>query len=379
MATTPDFRPYVDLRFADTDAQSIFDDAIARAQTLLPEWTPREGNIEVVLLEAASVIAEGVVFAVNRLPDTILGGLGALMGVAFYPGARPTATVTFTCSDTAGHTIPSGTLVRYQTIGARPVEVIFQTDSALTVAPGASTGTVAVTATTYTQLANGAAAGTALDIVSPIPYLERAALATVIVGGADSDTATRYLERVVQRLARLTTSYVRPSDIEQRILDTYPQVVRSRVIQRWDGVSLSPGSDLGFTTVAAAGSNGSPLSAGDKAIILADLQEGSPAHLAIRLVDITPLTIPVTASVRKRAGYSDATVLADVTAVLNEYLSFTQWVFGATVEPGEVFARIDTAVSVDLVNSVTLPAVPVTPTPTQLPVLGTVTLTIVAA
>ena len=70
--TAPDITGYVDLRPYDVTDQAIVETAIAATKLNLPGWVPREGNTEVLIMEALALqIAEGIV-AINRLPGAVV-------------------------------------------------------------------------------------------------------------------------------------------------------------------------------------------------------------------------------------------------------------------------------------------------------------------
>lgn len=374
MTAPPDFRDYIDLSFWDLRAQDMIDLMVARATADLPEWVPEPGNTEVVLIERFAEVIEGLGFTANRLPSAWLAGLAALMGNGRFMGTPPRAAVTFTAS-TTGVTVPVGTVLRYMTSGSEPVTLLFTTDADCVLDVGGVQGTVEITGMSNTSQGNGAPVGTLLEVIDPLPYVDVAALTTVVAGGSDPEDADRFILRTVQGLAALQRTYARPEDMAMRVLYAWPMVARSRVIQRWDGDPLTtPGTVTGHGTVILGGSGGSIVAPEHKSAAMVDLQEGSAGHVALHQVDVEPVLVDVVATVVKRSGAADATVRAEVRAVLAAYLDYLTWPWEATIEPNEILARIDTAASVDYVVEVTTPATAITMGPAQLPILGTVTI-----
>src|SRR4051794_9972403 len=75
----------------------------------MPEWTPREGHSEGLLIEAIALEVAEAVVAVNRLPGAALETLLRFAGVDRDYGAAPLAFAQVTCADSLGHEIPAGT------------------------------------------------------------------------------------------------------------------------------------------------------------------------------------------------------------------------------------------------------------------------------
>ena len=55
MATSPDFSEYVDLTIYDTDAEVLLNQIVTYGRTIIPEWTPAAGEIEMMLAEVFAV------------------------------------------------------------------------------------------------------------------------------------------------------------------------------------------------------------------------------------------------------------------------------------------------------------------------------------
>lgn len=160
-AANEDIPGYLDLSLYDADEQELVDRALLDAAIKLPEWQPREGNTEVVLIEALALVVAELVYAINRAPVTALEGLLALYGFPRDPGTPPTASAQFTLADMLGHTIPAGTTVRV-VVASTGEEVDFTTNVDLVIPAASNTGVVAITGEENTVSANGTAAGAAV-------------------------------------------------------------------------------------------------------------------------------------------------------------------------------------------------------------------------
>lgn len=350
--TSPDLTPYTDLVLYDRSPRDIVDRALLDAQVKLPGWTPREGNTEVVLIEAMALQVAELVYAINRAPGAVMEILMQLLGVTRSLGAPATGTVTVTVVDDTGYAIAAGTAFR---LALDTGDVVLESTATVAVPPGSTSAVVDVTATTYGADPNGAPAGTPLDVISSAFYLEAAVLAADLAGGADVEDTGAWLERGVQRLARLTDSLVLPEHFTARALEDV-RVGRANTIDLLDPAAGPAGSDLGHVTVVVADTAGAALSAGVMSDLEQALEESATANLDVHVVAPTVTDVDVTATVVRLTGHDPATVEADVIAALDAYLDPGAWEWGATVRRNELIALLDGVTGVDYVASITTPA-----------------------
>jgi hypothetical protein len=477
VVTSPDLQGYVDLELYDTSPGVLVDRALLDAQTKLPDWQPRDGNTEVVVLEAQAVITSELGYGINRVPSAVLDGLLALYGVERSPGVAATATVTFTLTAPLGYVLPAGTTVRLG-LGGEVEPLDFTTDVDVSLTAG-TTVTAAVTATRPTDDANGTPAGTALVVVSAVPEIDTATLATDVAGGTGPEDDIGYRNRGAQRLRRLVSTLVLPEHFTADALDT-AGVFRVRTLDNFDAagsneqqtVAISggptggtftltfggqttaaiafdataaavasalealssvgvgnvtasggplPGSSVlvtftgrlgaqdlalmtatssltggtspavtvtetraggsgiraGYVSVAVLGQGGVRLSAAAKADIQTRLDPRAQANLAVQVIDPAITAVDVAVTVKALDGYDSATVITNVTALLDDYLSPDTWGWAATVRRNELIALVDRAEGVDYVITLDTPAGDVTLTgAAPLADLGTVTVTV---
>lgn len=349
---SPDASQYIDLTVYDLDQQDVFEKAETELLTNLPDWTPREGNIEVLLLEAmAGQMAEGI-FAINRLPSGIMEALLQLYGIDRDTGSPPIANLTFTMVNTSGSTIPAGTEVEL-TLSGGLEPVIFTTNIDLVIAPGNSSGTVAATGDRFTADANNTPAATAVTLQDSLIYVDTVTL-TITTGGSDPEDDTDYFTRGTTRFSRLTETLVLPRHFQSYALEqTY--VERATVLDNWDGSGGAPGDDPGHVTVAVYG-NGSLVSGGNKTALQTAMDALSLANLTIHVIDPTITTINVTTTVKALPGFVSATVQANVVAALQAYLNPMTWEWSTTVWKNELITVVSTAEGVDYCVSMGTPA-----------------------
>lgn len=374
---SPDITAYVDLRPFDISDQSIVDGAIAALQLNLPGWVPREGNTEVLILESVALeIAEAIV-AVNRLPGAVVQALLLLAGVDRDYGAAPIASATFTMGDGNGYTIPAGTRV-YLPLGDGTTVTFLVEPPGLTIAAGDYSGTVSIIGDIFTGSANGMPAGTRMVMADPLPFIESVELATDVADGRDTETDNEWRDRGVARLSRLSDALVVPRHFEAAALER-PEVVRALGIDLYDPFEAGdPGDHPGHMTVAVLGENGAALSTEAKDEIRADMEARAVAVLVIHVIDITVVTVALTAEVHLADGFESSTVIGAIGDALTAYVDPESWAWGGIIRRNEIISLVDRVDGVDYVIDVSIGGAPGDYTLTgvaDLPKAGVVTVT----
>lgn len=354
--TSPDVAAYLGLELAEVDAQTLIDTALADAVEKFPDWVPREGNTEVVILEETAGITEEQVYTLNQLTGGMAEVLLRLFNQTRDVGAPPTADVTFTLADDTGHTIPAGTTVRLN-LGDNVDPVDLTTDANLVIPDGDTTGTIAASGADATLEANGLPVGTSLELLDAITYVDSVELATDVSGGRLPEDGAAFLDRTIPLLSRLTSTLVRPVDVEAYVA-TIAGVLRVKALDLYnpDDPDSHPGASPGFVTVAVTGSAGGNLTSGAKATIAADLINRMHAGLTINVVDADVTTTDVAIRVLRYAAADSTEVEANVVAAIAAYLNPDTWPWSDTVRVNELIAAADNAVGVDTVLEVTTPS-----------------------
>ena len=342
----------------------------------MPEWVPREGNVEVLLAESIALEISELITAINRVPGAIVQIQAQLFGIIRSTGTQPAVNLTFNLSDTLGHTVIAGTRV-VLTVPGGLEPVIFTTNVDLVVAAGQSVGTVASTGDRFTIEANGIASGTVVELLDAVSFVNSVVTGSVVASGLDAETDTDWIERSVNRFSRLTETLVLPKHFSAAALET-PAVVRAITIDSFNSGAGSgvPGDHPGFVTVAVYG-NGAVLSAAERATLDAQFEAEAQANLSVSVVDPTITAVTVNVTVQKVSTALTATVQAAVAAALDTYLAPTTWDWSGTVRRNELITLISNVVGVDYVVSLTAPAADVVLSGVApLADLGTVTVTV---
>lgn len=368
-----DLTSYVDLTLFDVDTQSLVERGIETIGVTFPEWDPRESDTEMVLLEALAVEASETVYAINRVPGAVVEVLLRLFGLTKDEGARATASATFTVQAGPERVIPSGTSL---TFGTGPDATAFATDVGLTIPAGATSGTVAITATDIGSTPNGTPAGTRLEVVDSIAYVDGAVLATDVAGGREPEADHDFLDRGTTMLSRLTTTLVLPEHFTAAALDDV-RVSRAFTVDMYDPTQAPPADRPGHVTVAVLGPDGVPLSGEVKAELESSLESMAIAILDVHVVDAPVTTVDIAVTVTRQPFYTDEQVEASVEAALRSWLDPDTWPYQAAVWRNEIVSVVDQAEGVARVVDVTTPTTDITLTGVGALVrAGTITVTV---
>ncbi len=359
---------YLGVSVDDRDPQALFDSMLALAESRLPQWEPRNGALETVIMEATAVGMSDLVYAANRVLGALVEGVINLYGITRDEGSPATGTVRLTLTGSPTTTIDEGTLFRIEDADSMLV-------ATETVTVTGSTVDVAVATTDTGGYLNAITAGTACDPVVAVPHLANCVLHTDLNGGADAEDDLAFLTRAATRFARVTSSLVVPEHFTAYALEQ-PYVKRAVAVDQYDhDGGNDPGDDDGFLTVYVYGS-GAAISTDEKNELEAALQAQCASILTMTVEDATPVSVAVTAAVTAAAGYDTGELETAIEDALAAVWSWQTSGFGADVEPLDVQAVIESVPGVDSVTSLTLPSTTATVAFDEFAVIGTVALTI---
>tara|TARA_Y100000004_G_scaffold186402_1_gene237906 strand:+ start:7441 stop:9339 length:1899 start_codon:yes stop_codon:yes gene_type:complete len=175
---SPDVKKYTDLTVYDSNATTSLNTILAAARTLLPDWNPQTGQIEVALAEAIANRSSEVIFAINRLPGATVETLLELFGLTKITGTQATATVTVSAYGSLS--LPVDTEMLYFASGTG-VGYVYKTNSEVNLNPAKTGGVL-----TLASCTNGSyAAGTTFSVtVNSVTYTYAANDAFTVSGGA---------------------------------------------------------------------------------------------------------------------------------------------------------------------------------------------------
>ena len=249
-----DFTKYIDLTVFDEQPGDIYLNSIEQAQLSLPEFNLRIGTPEDAIFQAAAYIGSLHVAAINRLPNRLMAGILAMMGVARQPAIQAEVDITITAETYDGGNVTAGTLFGYQTIFEDEIqELVFQTTDLIVIPsvaspsvgtplPSASATVVCITPGIIPVIPTPDAE---MRILSSGTNILSAATFANFANGIDGDTDSEYLSRATTYLQSLSSSINKASQIDAYLLLNYQLYV-----QRVKSYDLTYGdSSLGDVSV----------------------------------------------------------------------------------------------------------------------------------
>lgn len=363
--SSPDWTPYVDLTIFDEDATTLFDMAIEYARTVLPEWVPEPGSIEVVLLEAVATEAANVIQAINRVPGAVTETLLKLFGVERSDGTLASGSIQVIAVNSNGYILAAGTPFAYfPPDGTTPL--VYLTDEDLIIPNGQISGTVQVSAQAVGVDYNEPGAGAAVQLLETVPFVQSASFLTAPSGGADPESDDTFFLRAVNTLRSYSAALTTASQIEAYVLANYPEVYRCKVFNRSRAAdrdtSVSgfiPESHVGYSlvTIAAQNSNTSDptdtiISASLRQEIQDDLTARVNPGLVVEVVNAEIVDVGVAVTLKKLDGFTGDQVEAAVRTALIDYLSPNNWNWDQKVRVNELISLIDRVQGVQYVQSI---------------------------
>ena len=242
---SPDFSTYIDFSGFDEQPATVYQDAVAYAQTALPEFNPRPGTVEDAILQAGAYVGALSIGAINRLPNGLVEGILKIMGVTRIESTAGTVDVEIEFFD-AGQTVDAGTLFVYDYFdGSQVIQLPFVLTDAATAAE-AETTVIA----TWTSLINGVipsiAIGTQFLPASPSAIIFSCTTTSVVAQGDSSETETQFLNRAATYLQSLSSTLNTATQIENYILLNYSNVKRCKVYDLVRPTAFTAASGNGY-------------------------------------------------------------------------------------------------------------------------------------
>lgn len=381
--SSPDVSPYIDLTVYDEQSFDIYRRALDEARVLMPEWRPREGTMELLLLQAMALEVAELSATINRLPSAITEILLKLYRLERSTGVRATGDVRFTAVDGGAYVIPTGTQVAYippssiQDPLIQAPLVLATTEEGVTSNVGDFDVIIPARATTIGGTYNGLQDGTPLTPVTLNPYIESIEVANdPISGGSDSETDQQYFDRAMARLSRLTNVLVRKDDFVAYVIDNpedeFTDVYRAYAFDTTNGTAASAVSVLdgavdladmvipdspGFVTVAVADIDGIPYDVNIREGIQEALNKHCMVTLEVAVIDATVLEVDLEVTVKKIPIASTSAVGTAVELALVEFINPNTWDWSSRLRYNEAVAVAAGAEGVDYVDTLTFSVV----------------------
>jgi hypothetical protein len=188
----------------DTEPPDLAQKSYDYLQARIADWEPRDGNLETWIIEAIARQAAEVAALAAAVPRAIFKTYGEkIINLAPIEAAAAIGETTWVMRDTAGYTIPAGTVVSLPTTG--DTSIAFATTEEVIVPPGsASTGPGAV----MIQAVNPGVESDGLtgtpQLLDILDFVSSVSLVGETEGGQDAETEDEYLDRLAQEMQLLT-------------------------------------------------------------------------------------------------------------------------------------------------------------------------------
>jgi hypothetical protein len=318
------------------------DAAISYIQSVMPEWTPRGGSTEVVLIEALAVMLGPEILSLQLLGPRVVEQLVGLMGTTRSQGAEARGRVEFTVTNSAPvQVIPAGTRLRLNLDRSLETVDLFTTEDLSIITSESLTGQVNVIAEQVGSLPNGSPSGAPLSVVDNLPFIEAAALSAALLGGADVEADSLFNARAAAALARQNSTLVHS---EQFAYAALSQVGIGRALTLDNFNPAAPGvTSYGHVTVAVAGLDGLAVDSAVMTDIRNTLAEQALASLNIHVIAPTYTPVDIAVTVRAAAGWSEAEVQASVQAALAKWVDPLTWGWDDSATQFEIVAVVSAA------------------------------------
>jgi uncharacterized phage protein gp47/JayE len=252
---------YLDLPLV-TDPDALLETGVQYLEDALPGFQARPGNVETVLLEAASQIAAEVVEQAAQVDPVVFAYFGgSLVGLPIHEATSATGAAVITwAADTPAVLLDAGSQLALPHPSGEAV--LFETDADVLAPAGGGDTTVGITAAEPGSAANGAF-GEA-ELVNVTDGVQAITVAVATSGGVDEEDADAYLDRLADAFTILSPRPILPGD-HATLVRQLPGVGRALAIDL-----MQPGTN-DTTTTGQAG----------KASVVRDPHEGTPPAVTV--------------------------------------------------------------------------------------------------
>lgn len=313
----------------DVDVDDLIDRALERISDQITGWVPREGHLEVAVIEELARLVFETYGVAADVPDRIFSAYGReLQGIEQREGAPATGVVEFTATDDQGYNVPAGTVVAFRVTGDE--QVFFATDVTVTIQPGDTTASVSVTAQQDGQEGNALGPGP-VEIIDGLAFLDSAALLDTTAGGDEPETDAAYRDRLADELRLLAPRPILPDDFAVFARQT-AGVHRALVLDLYDPASGTFGNDRTVTLVPVTVDGTIP----DGAVIgqlIADMESRREVNFVILTAepDYSPVAIDFT--IEPSADFTDQAAVDAAVEAVEEWISPARWGGGEQSPP----------------------------------------------
>jgi hypothetical protein len=351
------------------------DAAVTYIQSVMPEWQPRGGATEMVLIEALAVMLGPEILSLQLLAPRVVEQFVGLMGTVRSEGVEARGRVEFTVTNSSpSQFVPAGTRLRLNLDASLESVDVFTTEDLTIITSETLTGQVNVIADRIGSLPNGSPAGAPLTVVDNLPFIESVVLATALLGGQDLEDDGVFAGRAAATMARQTSTLVHPEQFAYAALSKVG-IGRALTLDNFDPAAPTV-TTYGHVTVAVAGLDGLAVSSDLMTETRNDLAEQALASLTLHVIAPTYTPVDIAVTVKAQAGWTEAQVTESVTAALTAWINPLTWAWDDAATQFEIVTVVGNAPGV---KEVTAAPATITLTGTApLPTLGTIAVTVTA-
>lgn len=353
---------YIDLPLEPTDWDTMVAEALDYLVANVPGYVPREGHVEVWLIEAIlRHVAESKQLTVLVAAEIFSYFGQSLLELPTIEAAPATATSTWTAIDSEGYTVPAGTLVAKRTAG--DTLIAFTVDADVVIAPGSATtgaGAVALTAVTDGTEANGLSGD--LELIDSLAFVDTVTLAADTSGGVEAETAADYRDRLVEELRLSSPRPILPADFSV-LAKRVAGVARAVTLDGYNPNDATTNNER-MVTVALVDEDGANVSAGVKTAVDDYLEGLREVTFVVWVMDPIRTVVNISFTVKAKADADANAVEADTEAAVAAYIDPANWGGGdedpptwrneTTVRYLEVASVINAVDGVDYITALTI-------------------------
>ena len=329
-----DYSEYVDLTPHDLSPTDIYLGAIQLGRLVLPEFEIRQGTPDDAMLQAFSYMTALNVGAINRLPDRLMQGLCAMMGVTRDGGTKATFTATIALNDYGGIELPAGTVFTHtsRTIAgelsisyenAEPFSIESVSDTDENGDPAAFPyGTIELTST-FTGLNPFVGSTDTLQIETVVPEISSISANNDFVNGSYPEEAEVFLNRATTYLQSLSSNLATAEQIQAHILSTFQSVDRCKVYDQTNYLtdfSIAGPAVPGHAAIFLYGVEAA-LSNAQLYDVLVGVSNKSTAGIQFTTNNFNVINVGVTVSVARDSAYQETEIVDAVEIAIVDFLS----------------------------------------------------------
>jgi hypothetical protein len=225
-----------------------------------------------------------------------------------------------------------------------------------------ATGFVVATGTLITDGFNGLPTGTRLDLLSVVPQVASAYLATPVTGGSNAEDDATYFQRASANLARVNDSLVTADNYTQWVSNssTFTEVYRATTL---DAVDFERQTASGHVTMVVAPIDANPTNLfsgiGDGLTDQESVDWGTKDEIqlaassishplsTVAVVDPFLITVVCTVSASPFGSTNGAEMTSSVTSALQSLVDPNTWPWSTTLRKNDVIAASSTSTNIN--------------------------------